>query len=88
MAVVGLMELALELLRHKLRKSANDAALRVTRGLDPRVHLLRKKMDCRVKPGDNAEYYDAVVLACGDGPRRILRHAAGPLRSFTLGRTG
>jgi hypothetical protein len=22
----------------------------VTRGLDPRVHLLRKKMDCRVKP--------------------------------------
>ena len=25
----------------------------VTRGLDPRVHLLRKKMDRRVKPGDD-----------------------------------
>jgi hypothetical protein len=25
----------------------------VTRGLDPRVHLLRKKMDCRVKPGND-----------------------------------
>jgi len=24
----------------------------VTRGLDPRVHLLRK-MDCRVKPGND-----------------------------------
>jgi hypothetical protein len=32
----------------------------VTRGLDPRAHLLRivhfaKKMDCRVKPGNDAE---------------------------------
>ncbi len=27
----------------------------VTRGLDPRVHLFRKKMDCRVKPGNDAE---------------------------------
>jgi hypothetical protein len=25
----------------------------VTRGLDPRVHPLRKKMDCRVKPGND-----------------------------------
>jgi hypothetical protein len=25
----------------------------VTRGLDPRVHLVRKKMDCRVKPGND-----------------------------------
>jgi hypothetical protein len=25
----------------------------VTRGLDPRVHLLRKKMDRRVGPGDD-----------------------------------
>jgi hypothetical protein len=25
----------------------------VTRGLDPRVHLLRKKMDRRVTPGDD-----------------------------------
>src|SRR5229473_1419737 len=29
--------------------------LRVTRGLDPRVHLPRMKMDCRVKPGNDAE---------------------------------
>jgi hypothetical protein len=33
----------------------------VTRGLDPRVHHLReehftKKMDCRVKPGNDAEF--------------------------------
>jgi hypothetical protein len=27
----------------------------VTRGLDPRVHLPRTKMDCRVKPGNNVE---------------------------------
>src|ERR1041384_8852810 len=26
---------------------------RVTRGLDPRVHLLRERMDCRVKPGND-----------------------------------
>jgi hypothetical protein len=38
------------LLRHKLQKPSNDAPLCVTRGLDPRVHLLRKRMDCRVKP--------------------------------------
>jgi hypothetical protein len=25
----------------------------VTRGLDPRVHLLRIRMDCRVKPGND-----------------------------------
>jgi hypothetical protein len=25
----------------------------VTRGLDPRVHPLRKTMDCRVKPGND-----------------------------------
>jgi hypothetical protein len=23
------------------------------RGLDPRIHLLAKKMDCRVKPGND-----------------------------------
>src|ERR1700678_2389949 len=28
----------------------------VTRGLDPRVHPLRKRMDCRVKPGKDAEF--------------------------------
>jgi hypothetical protein len=27
----------------------------VARGLDPRVHSFRKKMDCRVKPGNDAE---------------------------------
>jgi hypothetical protein len=25
----------------------------VTRGLDPRVHLFQKMMDCRVKPGND-----------------------------------
>jgi hypothetical protein len=29
--------------------------LRVTRGLDSRVHPFRKKMDCRVKPGNDSE---------------------------------
>jgi hypothetical protein len=28
-------------------------ALHVTRGLDPRVHLFRAEMDCRVKPGND-----------------------------------
>jgi hypothetical protein len=27
----------------------------VARGLDPRVHLLRKKMDRRVRPGDDGQ---------------------------------
>jgi hypothetical protein len=26
----------------------------VMRGLDPRIHLLAKTMDCRVKPGNNS----------------------------------
>jgi len=34
------------------RQPATD--LLVTRGLDPRVHLLCKEMDCRVKPGNDA----------------------------------
>jgi hypothetical protein len=38
-------------------------ALRVTRGLDPRVHLPRRKMDCRVKPGNDAEFYGSFSLA-------------------------
>jgi hypothetical protein len=35
--------------------------LLVTRGLDPRVHLLRMTMDCRVKPGKtlNEPQWDA-----------------------------
>jgi hypothetical protein len=27
------------------------------RGLDPRIHLSEKKMDCRVKPGNDTVYY-------------------------------
>jgi len=27
----------------------------VTRGVDPRVHLLRMRMDCRVKPGNDVD---------------------------------
>ena len=27
----------------------------VTRGLDPRVHPLRKKMDCQLKPGNDEQ---------------------------------
>jgi hypothetical protein len=39
----------------------------VTRGLDPRVHLLRiklvrKKMDCRVKPGNDGRDCGATAL--------------------------
>jgi hypothetical protein len=33
----------------------------VTRGLDPRVHQLAKRMGCRVKPGNDAEWSDEVV---------------------------
>jgi hypothetical protein len=33
--------------------SARTNPLRVMRGLDPRIHLLAKKMDCRVKPGND-----------------------------------
>jgi hypothetical protein len=28
----------------------------VMRGLDPRIHRVSKRMDCRVKPGNDAEY--------------------------------
>jgi hypothetical protein len=38
--------------------------LLVTRGLDPRVHLLRKKMDCRVKPGND--------VGCASAGRALL----------------
>jgi len=34
----------------QIAETSNDAPLRVTRGLDPRVHRLRKKMDCRSGP--------------------------------------
>ena len=41
---------------------ARAAVVAVTRGLDPRVHLLRKEMDCRVKPGNDAERSPIVSL--------------------------
>jgi hypothetical protein len=28
----------------------------VMRGLDPRIHLLAKRMDCRVKPGNDDRF--------------------------------
>jgi hypothetical protein len=28
----------------------------VMRGLDPRIHLLAKRMDCRVKPGNDNRF--------------------------------
>jgi len=46
----------------------------VTRGLDPRVHPLRKmcfakKMDCRVKPGnDGGETVAAILRSCEREP--------------------
>jgi hypothetical protein len=46
----------------QIQKPSNKAPFCVTRGLDPRVHLLRKKLDCRVKPGNDAVFCDAVVL--------------------------
>jgi hypothetical protein len=33
--------------------TSNPALSTVMRGLDPRIHLLAKKMDCRVKPGND-----------------------------------
>src|SRR6202048_854568 len=37
----------------------------VTRGFDPRVHLLAKKMDCRVKPGnDRSRYHSSSPRSC------------------------
>jgi hypothetical protein len=30
-----------------------NLSLYVMRGLDPRIHLLAKMMDCRVKPGND-----------------------------------
>ena len=44
--------------RVSVRLTRSPHTQNVTRGLDPRVHLLRKKafakkMDCRVKPGND-----------------------------------
>ena len=35
----------------------------VMRGLDPRIHLLARKMDCRVKPGNDGSRYAALRSA-------------------------
>jgi hypothetical protein len=32
------------------------------RPYDPRVHPLRKKMDCRVKPGNDAELDQSLII--------------------------
>jgi hypothetical protein len=50
----------LELDRVPIDLNRRRAHHRVTRGLDPRVHPLRKerfakRMDCRVKPGNDSE---------------------------------
>jgi hypothetical protein len=34
----------------------------VMRGLDPRIHLLAKRMDCRVKPGNDVDAYTFTLL--------------------------
>jgi hypothetical protein len=40
----------------------------VTRGLDPQVHSLCKKMDCRVKPGNDSEGIDPAGISSGLQP--------------------
>jgi hypothetical protein len=45
-----------------LLKPSDDALFRVTRGLDPRVHLSSaEKMDCWVKPGNDPGFGDAAT---------------------------
>jgi sulfur-oxidizing protein SoxY len=44
----------------------------VTRGLDPRVHQFREKMDCRVRPGNDAEIGRSAATR-----RELLAGAAG-----------
>jgi hypothetical protein len=34
------------------------------RGLDPRIHLLAKKMDCRVKPGNDDPRFNISGKRC------------------------
>jgi hypothetical protein len=34
--------------------SASNDIVFVMRGLDPRIHYVERKMDCRVKPGNDA----------------------------------
>src|SRR5262249_60085281 len=63
--------------RRVVKKSRPRAAL-VTRGLDPRVHHLRKtfakKMDCRVKPGnDHLPWKNALIE-----PRARAAHDLAP----------
>jgi hypothetical protein len=73
------------LLPHKLPKPCNDVRLCVTRGLDPRVHLLRKKMDCRVKPSNDADFYDAVAsTSAGWGVRSGKWNLGSSCRATTV----
>jgi hypothetical protein len=41
-------------LKRDLSVIAEDPAIH--QGMDPRVHLLRKELDCRVKPGNDAVF--------------------------------
>jgi hypothetical protein len=41
--------------RGEARPRVNVCRIPVMRGLDPRIHHLRKMMDCRVKPGNDQE---------------------------------
>src|ERR1700730_7228519 len=49
--------------------------LSVTRGLDPRVHLSRKMMDCRVKPGNDADTLAPRIFAFHFGEESVLAQA-------------
>ena len=45
------------------------------RGLDSRIHLLRRMMDCRVKPGNDAQ--SAAGSCCDVTSERRINHSAG-----------
>jgi hypothetical protein len=53
----------------------------VARGLDPRVHRFRKKMDRRVKPGDDVERVVLPVI-----PSRLLYPVAEARQGAIVGR--
>ena len=43
------------MLRDRIPMGLNWTPVIVTRGLDLRVHFFRKKLDCRVKPGNDEQ---------------------------------
>src|SRR5262249_42132228 len=52
----------------------------VMRGLDPRIHLVRKMMDCRVKPGnDQVSYVSAARSGVIVASASLARRAESPL---------